>query len=228
MLQEFGLGGIKGLIGRQFRPHLVEAEIDRADFRAFQDLRVGAGIDAGHILQRNGVNHIDFTREKRRHTGRCGSDRREDDLVEVVLGLAPPSGILLECGAHAKLMFDNLERTSAIGIDKSVQKKLMINAGFNSPTYFTIDRNDWINGNTKGVWEKAKNLGAPINSARLDYCPFVYKGLLYFTSDRPVPLYTQDKKLTLKEFKAKMDSWGNGADGDIYTVSITQLINSVK
>jgi UDP-N-acetylmuramate--alanine ligase len=52
---------------------------------------------------------------------------------------------------------------SAIGIDKSVQKKLMVNAGFNSPKYFTIDRNDWINGNAKGVWEKAKSeIGFPM------------------------------------------------------------------
>ena len=52
---------------------------------------------------------------------------------------------------------------SAIGIDKSVQKKLMVNAGFNSPKYFTIDRNDWTSGNTKGVWEKAKTeIGFPM------------------------------------------------------------------
>ena len=52
---------------------------------------------------------------------------------------------------------------SSIGIDKSVQKKLMVNAGFNSPKYFTIDRNDWINGNSKGVWEKAKSeIGFPM------------------------------------------------------------------
>lgn len=52
---------------------------------------------------------------------------------------------------------------SAIGIDKSVQKKLMVNAGFNSPKYFTIDRADWINGNVKGVWEKAKSeIGFPM------------------------------------------------------------------
>ena len=52
---------------------------------------------------------------------------------------------------------------SAIGIDKSVQKKLMVNAGFNSPNYFTIDRNDWISGNIKGVWEKAKEeIGFPM------------------------------------------------------------------
>lgn len=52
---------------------------------------------------------------------------------------------------------------SAIGIDKSVQKRLMVNAGFNSPQYFTIDRNDWINGQTKGIWEKAKEeIGFPM------------------------------------------------------------------
>jgi UDP-N-acetylmuramate--alanine ligase len=52
---------------------------------------------------------------------------------------------------------------SAIGIDKSVQKKLMVNAGFNSPKFFTIDRTDWINGNVKGVWEKAKSeIGFPM------------------------------------------------------------------
>lgn len=52
---------------------------------------------------------------------------------------------------------------SAIGIDKSVQKKLMVNAGFNSPRYFTIDRNDWISGKTKGTWEKARqDIGFPM------------------------------------------------------------------
>jgi UDP-N-acetylmuramate--alanine ligase len=52
---------------------------------------------------------------------------------------------------------------SAIGIDKSVQKKLMVNAGFNSPKFFTIDRTDWINGNVKGVWENAKSkIGFPM------------------------------------------------------------------
>ena len=52
---------------------------------------------------------------------------------------------------------------SAIGIDKSVQKKLMVNAGFNSPRFFTIDRTDWINGNVKGLWEKAKSeIGFPM------------------------------------------------------------------
>ncbi len=45
--------------------------------------------------------------------------------------------------------------SSAIGIDKSVQKQLMVNAGFNSPQYFTIDRNDYINGNWKEAFAQA-------------------------------------------------------------------------
>lgn len=52
---------------------------------------------------------------------------------------------------------------SAIGIDKSVQKKLMVHAGFNSPPYFTIDRRAWIDGTMKGAWEKAKKeIGFPM------------------------------------------------------------------
>lgn len=52
---------------------------------------------------------------------------------------------------------------SGIGIDKAVQKNLMVKAGFNSPPFFTIDRNDWISGNCKGVWDKAKKeIGFPI------------------------------------------------------------------
>ena len=52
---------------------------------------------------------------------------------------------------------------SAIGIDKSVQKKLMVNAGFNSPKFFTIDREDYINGACKRAYEKAKDgIGFPM------------------------------------------------------------------
>ncbi|MDP2385171.1 MAG: D-alanine--D-alanine ligase [Bacteroidota bacterium] len=52
---------------------------------------------------------------------------------------------------------------SAIGIDKSVQKKMMVNAGFNSPAFFSINRNAWINGTEKGLWDKAKKeIGFPM------------------------------------------------------------------
>lgn len=52
---------------------------------------------------------------------------------------------------------------SAIGIDKSVQKKMMVQAGFNSPPYFNIERDQWISGNCKGAWDKAKKeIGFPM------------------------------------------------------------------
>ncbi len=40
--------------------------------------------------------------------------------------------------------------------------------------------------NIDGIWSKAKNMGALINSDKLDYCPFVdyARGNFYFTSDR--------------------------------------------
>ncbi len=52
---------------------------------------------------------------------------------------------------------------SAIGIDKSVQKRLMVNAGFNSPAFFTIDREGFIHGHYKDAYEKAKKeIGFPM------------------------------------------------------------------
>ncbi|MES2285212.1 MAG: D-alanine--D-alanine ligase [Bacteroidota bacterium] len=65
--------------------------------------------------------------------------------------------------------------SSAIGIDKSVQKRMMVNAGFNSPAFFTIDRESYIKGHCppermdsfiragKGIFEKAKKeVGFPM------------------------------------------------------------------
>lgn len=52
---------------------------------------------------------------------------------------------------------------SAIGIDKSVQKRLMVNAGFNSPKFFTIDREEFINGSCTEVLRKVKeDIGFPL------------------------------------------------------------------
>ncbi len=51
---------------------------------------------------------------------------------------------------------------SSIGIDKGIQKELMLNKGFNSPPYFKIKREDWILGKSKGAFEKIKNtIGFP-------------------------------------------------------------------
>ncbi|MBK7309532.1 MAG: D-alanine--D-alanine ligase [Sphingobacteriaceae bacterium] len=51
---------------------------------------------------------------------------------------------------------------SSIGIDKSVQKRMMVDKGFNSPNFLTIDRAAWINGMCKGVLAEVKSkIGFP-------------------------------------------------------------------
>lgn len=51
---------------------------------------------------------------------------------------------------------------SAIGIDKSVQKQLMVDKGFNSPKFMTIDRQQYITGQCKTiVSDIQKNIGFP-------------------------------------------------------------------
>ncbi len=77
--------------------------------------------------------------------------------------------------------------------------------------------------NADGKWSITKNLGATVNTSRLDYCPFVYKDTFYFTSERPTPLNDELRKLTWKEINTKLDSWGNGW-GDIYYMPINKII----
>ncbi|MES2679190.1 MAG: D-alanine--D-alanine ligase [Bacteroidota bacterium] len=51
---------------------------------------------------------------------------------------------------------------SSIGINKAVQKEMMITHGFNSPAYITIDRDAWINGRAGKVFETVKEkIGFP-------------------------------------------------------------------
>lgn len=51
---------------------------------------------------------------------------------------------------------------SSIGIDKSVQKQLMVDKGFNSPKFLTIDRNAWITGTAGNMLAAVKSkIGFP-------------------------------------------------------------------
>ena len=51
---------------------------------------------------------------------------------------------------------------SAIGIDKALQKELMVNKGFNSPSYITIRREHWIEGKAKDAFQKvSSSIGFP-------------------------------------------------------------------
>lgn len=78
--------------------------------------------------------------------GPYGEDGRIQGLFEYIQIPYSGSGIL----------------ASAIGIDKSIQKELMVNKGFNSPNYITIKRNDWIDGKIKNISATVKEkIGFP-------------------------------------------------------------------
>ncbi len=74
-----------------------------------------------------------------------------------------------------------------------------------------------------GVWTKAKNLGAEINSAKMDYCPFVdvKSNTLYFTSKRTSVNSPRTDFQTLQDFLNEMKKYENGLSR-IYKVSIWQ------
>ncbi|HEY6161624.1 MAG TPA: D-alanine--D-alanine ligase [Bacteroidia bacterium] len=79
--------------------------------------------------------------------GSFGEDGRIQGLLEYLEIPYTGSGIL----------------PSSIGMNKAIQKKLMVNAGFNSPAFFTIARKEYIDGNCRGVFAKAKKeVGLPM------------------------------------------------------------------
>ncbi len=53
--------------------------------------------------------------------------------------------------------------SSSIGIDKAVQKRLMVNARFNSPVYMTVDRADYLGGKCETLFkEVAEKIKFPL------------------------------------------------------------------
>jgi len=76
-----------------------------------------------------------------------------------------------------------------------------------------------------GNWGKPVNLGPAINTNRLDYCPFVHNGILYFTSERVEPVYKKDRvKLSFGEVINKLNRAGNGF-GDIWSIPVSKILN---
>jgi D-alanine-D-alanine ligase len=52
---------------------------------------------------------------------------------------------------------------SAIGIDKAIQKQMMVNAGFASPQFFVIEKEKWTSTNYQKTYEKAvAEIGFPL------------------------------------------------------------------
>ncbi len=75
---------------------------------------------------------------------------------------------------------------------------------------------------TEGRWQKARNLGAKINSTALDYCPFIDfpRKIFFFTSNRGSMLSGRLDKISI--FKAEADKTLNGLD-NIYFVKLSAL-----
>lgn len=75
-----------------------------------------------------------------------------------------------------------------------------------------------------GNWQPAVHLEVPLNSNGLDYCPYVYKGKLYFTSNRSELKPAYDKPLTAKELLSELGKAENGKSR-IYQVEGSWLSN---
>ncbi|WP_420581628.1 hypothetical protein [Reichenbachiella sp.] len=78
----------------------------------------------------------------------------------------------------------------------------------------------YISYNQDGIWQPAINLGDKINSAKLDYCPFVSNDgkNFYFTSSRKEAKEVQ----TISELRDALNRPKNGFD-DIYIISMDEL-----
>lgn len=80
--------------------------------------------------------------------------------------------------------------------------------------YMSVRRN--------GQWRPAVNLRI-INSAGIDYCPFVYKNVLYFTSGRHSITETRKTRLTYEGLMRWHNGATNGSD-NIYSVPFEGLL----
>jgi hypothetical protein len=87
----------------------------------------------------------------------------------------------------------------------------------------------YISTRKNGEWQPAINLGKNINSAFLDYCPFVSwdKKYLFFTSNRITYKSPFTKKQTVAELKKGLQNAGNGLD-DIYWIRFDSLLTEMK
>ena len=76
-----------------------------------------------------------------------------------------------------------------------------------------------------GNWLPAVHLPAPVNSNKIDYCPFVSwdKKYMFFTSSRVSAALPFKEKKNLEEIKTIFTSSGNAVD-DIYWVSFDAII----
>ena len=80
--------------------------------------------------------------------------------------------------------------------------------------------------NEEGIWSKARNIGGEINSAQMDYCPYVdlNTGILYFTSRRS-SVTPETKYSSLDKLVKEINKYENGYSR-IYKVPIKDKLSA--
>lgn len=82
----------------------------------------------------------------------------------------------------------------------------------------------YISYNTQEGWNQAKNLGVKLNSNKWDYCPFVHKGILYFTSKRDNTKVTVDNPYITKDLIEEFNKYENGLSR-LYAIPVKIIID---
>lgn len=84
----------------------------------------------------------------------------------------------------------------------------------------------YISFNQNGHWTAPKNLGAPINSSALDFCPNRSPDgkYFFFTSERGFADKPLTKPLIYDQFLRQIHGTGNGL-GDIYRIDARVITN---
>ena len=79
----------------------------------------------------------------------------------------------------------------------------------------------YISRNKGGKFQAAILLGVDINTKRLEYCPYVFEGRFYFTSERA---HQFEGRFSYESLKTAFSSPGNGL-GNIYSVPLNDLLS---
>ena len=132
-------------------------------------------------------------------------------------------------------VYENGKFASPVALDSTINTKTFefnayINPEENLLVFSSYGRKDGFGGgdlyyskmDDNGKWLKAKNMGAIINSEKLDFCPFIdwNNNNFYFTSEKMNS--TNNAPMKIEELKEFSNNPFNGF-GNIFRVSLTEL-----
>lgn len=83
----------------------------------------------------------------------------------------------------------------------------------------------YISKRTKTGWTEAENMGVSINSDKMDYCPFVIDGVLYFTSKRGKTQPKQEGPLDIEELLKEFNNT-NKNSSNLYHLNINHILKN--